>query len=89
MSYNRRPAILVEQHLAIFLWCLVSSVEYRTVAHLFGLSRVSVCLILCNVYKAILKLLMHQYVQLPKNEDQVSGCDTEIFAGGGTSPNLV
>ena len=67
----RRPAIPVEQRLAICLWCLASSVEYRTVAHLFGVSKASVCLILRDVSKAIVKVLMHQYVQLPKNEDQL------------------
>ena len=57
---------------SVCLWCLASSVEYRTVAHVFGVSRASVCLILRDVCKAILKLLMPRYVQLPKNKDQLS-----------------
>ena len=68
----RHPAIPVEQRVAINPWCLASSIEYRTVAHLLGVSRASVCLLLRDVCRAIVKLLMSQYVQLPKNEDHLS-----------------
>ena len=42
-------AIPIEYPVAIYLWCLASSVQYRTVAHLFGVSWTPVCLILCDV----------------------------------------
>ena len=37
-----RSAITVEHRIAITLWCLAIPVEYRTVAHLFGVSRSTV-----------------------------------------------
>ena len=66
-----RAAICVEQRVAVCLWCLASSVEYRTVAHLFGISVASVCLIVRNVCKAIVKVLMPKYIRLPKTEDEL------------------
>ena len=76
---NKHSAISVEQCLAIYLWFLASGVEYRTVAHLFGISRASVCTIVHDVCKAIVKLLIprYMYIQLPKNERKLTG----IFAG--------
>lgn len=36
-------SISVEQRVAITLWCLATPAEYRTVAHLFGVARSTVC----------------------------------------------
>ena len=66
-NMNKHSAISVEQRLAICLWFLASGVEYRTIAHLFGTSPASVCIIIHNVCKAIVKLLMPKYIKLPKN----------------------
>ena len=70
---NKRSAISFKQRVAICLWFLASSVEYRTIAHLFGVSRPSVCLIVHNVCKVIVKVLVPRYVRLPKNEDELTG----------------
>ena len=72
-----RAAICVEQRVAVCLWCLASSVEYRTVAHLFGISVASVCLIVRNVCKAIVQVLMPKYIRLPKTENELS----DVVAG--------
>ena len=40
-----RNAISTERRVAITLWCLATPAEYRTIAHLFGVSRAAVCLI--------------------------------------------
>ena len=40
-----RLAIDVERHVAITLWCLATCGEYRTIGHLFGLARCTVCVI--------------------------------------------
>jgi len=73
-----REAISVEQRVAICTWCLATNVEYRTVAHLFGVSRSSVCLIVNNVCLAIVELLMSTHIQLPRNDEEllelVRGC---------------
>ena len=38
--------IPVDQRVAIAIWCLATNVEHRTVGHLFGVSRATVCLVL-------------------------------------------
>ena len=40
-----RKSIGVQQRVAITLWCLSTSCEYRTIAHLFGVLRSTVCVI--------------------------------------------
>ena len=40
-----RRHISVEQRVATTLWCLVTCCEYQTIAHLFGISRSNVCVI--------------------------------------------
>ena len=47
-----RIAIPLEQRVAIALWRLATNGDYRTIAHLFGVSRVSVCLIVRDVCDA-------------------------------------
>ena len=48
-----RRAISVEQRLAITLWCLATPCEYRTVSHLFGVARSTVCEIVQDTCRAI------------------------------------
>ena len=57
-------AVCVEQRVAVSVWCLALGVEYRTVAHLFGISVASVCLIVRNV-------LMPKYIRLPKTGNEL------------------
>ena len=38
-----RKAISVEKRVAVTLWCLATPCEYRTIGHLFGLARSTVC----------------------------------------------
>ena len=42
---NMRASINLEKRVAVTLWCLSTTAEYRTISHLFGISRASVCLI--------------------------------------------
>ena len=42
---NFRKALTVEKRVAITLWCLAQPCEYRTVAHIFGVARSTVCTI--------------------------------------------
>ena len=63
-----RRAIPVKQRVAIALWKLATNGEYRTIAHLFGVSRSSVCLIVKDVCQAIVKLLQMKYITIPTGE---------------------
>ena len=51
--------------------------EYRTVAHLFGISVASVYLIVRDVCKAIVKVLMLKCIRLPKTENELK----DVVAG--------
>ena len=43
-----RKAIPVEQRVAIALWRLATTTDYRTIGHLFGVSKPAVCGIVCH-----------------------------------------
>ena len=63
-----RKAIPVQQRVAITIWCLATSVEYRTVGHLFGIARCTVCHIVHDTCAAIVKVLMKRYIKFPASE---------------------
>ena len=67
-----RKAISVQQRVAITLWKLAANAEYRTIAHLFGVSRSSVCIIVKEVCEDIVKLLQPMYISIPKG-DRIKG----------------
>ena len=63
-----RLAISVEKRVAITLWCLATPTEYRTIAHLFGVSRSSICNVVHNTCRAIVEKLGKQYISFPQGE---------------------
>ena len=63
-----RKAIPLEQRVAIALWRLATNGDYRTIAHLLGVSRASVCLIVRDVCDAIVQVLLPKYIQTPHGE---------------------
>ena len=58
-------AISVENQVAITLWVLATSSEYRSVAHLFGVARCTVCVIVRETCQAIVKVLLPMYICFP------------------------
>ena len=66
-KYNTkfRQAISVQKRVAITLWVLATPCEYRSVAHLFGLARCTVCCIVKDTCRAIVKVLLPKYVCFP------------------------
>ena len=71
-----RNAIPVEQRVALTLWFLSTGTDYRTVAHLFGVSKSTVCLITKQVCTAIVQILLPKYVRFPSQnciKDVVDG----------------
>ena len=60
-----RPAISVEKRVALTLWFLATNADYRTIGHLFGVSKASVCVIRKQVCRAIVNVLLRKYIALP------------------------
>ena len=57
-----RKAIPVEKRVAITLWRLASNADYRTISHLFGVSKGSVCVINKEICMAITTVLAPKYI---------------------------
>ena len=64
-----RRAIPPPQRIAVALWRLATSVEYRTISHLFGIGRSTACEIVHEVTHAITQTLLPRYIQLPQGQD--------------------
>ena len=61
-----RKAISVEQRLAVTLWCLAAPCEYKTIAHLFGIARSTMCEVVQETCTIIVQTLLHKYIQFPR-----------------------
>ena len=55
--------------MAVCLWCLGTPIEYHTIAHLFGIGRSTVCDIVHETCRAIVKVLMKEYIKFPSSDD--------------------
>ena len=64
-----RKCISTEKRVAITLWCLSTPSEYRSIAHLFGVSRGSVCRIVQETCSAIVSTMLEKYIRFPTGED--------------------
>ena len=51
---SMRKAIPVEQRVALTLWFLSTGADFRTIGHLFGVSKSAVCVQVCNALVSIL-----------------------------------
>ena len=65
-----RKAIKVEKRVAITLWCLATCSEYRTIGHLFGVSRCTVCVIVHDTCRAIITAMQKKYIHFPADDDR-------------------
>ena len=82
-----RRSISVEKRVAITLWCLATQVEYRTIAHLFGVARSTVCEIVHETCSAIVTRLMDTYIRFPTGDQLDSVVDGFLTKWG--VPNCV
>ena len=57
-----RKPLSVKQRVAITLWCLATPAEYRTIAHLFGVARSTVCETVHETCQAIVTVLKGKYI---------------------------
>ena len=64
-----RRAIPVELRLAITIWFLASGCGFRSLGHLFGVSKASVCCIVKQVTVAIVKVLLKRYIKFPTGSE--------------------
>ena len=62
-----RNAIPVEQRVALTIWFLSTGTDYHTIAHLFGVSKSTVCLVTKQVCSAIVQILLPKYIRFPGN----------------------
>ena len=79
-----RKPLSVEQRVAIILWVLATTVEYRTVAHLFGVARSTVCVVVHETCEAIVSRLLPVYILFPTSEqlaDVVKGLPPQPAGG--------
>ena len=62
---DMRRAVPTDMRVAITLWFLATGVDYRTISHLFGVSKSTVCLVSKDVCSAIVKSLLPRYLTFP------------------------
>ena len=77
LKNKTRKAISIEKRVGITLW---TSCEYRTVSHLFGVGRSTVCFIVAETCNAIVKVLMPLYIRIPSEPEMrifVNGFETK------------
>ena len=60
-----RQAVSVERRVAITLWRLATNGDYRSIGHMFGVAKGTVCVIVNDVCQAIVKVLLTRYVKFP------------------------
>lgn len=62
---SMRKAVGVGRRVGITLWCLATCSEYRTIGHLFGVARSTVCVIVHETCAAIVNVLLEEYISFP------------------------
>lgn len=78
MDTNMRKSIPLEKRIAICLYALRSSSEYRTVANLFGVGRTTVGQIVLEFCEEIYSTLKNDYLNFyPPTQEKI----TEIVTG--------
>ena len=64
-----RQCVSLERRVAITLWVLATTAEYRSVGHLFGVARSTVSVIVLETCIAIVEKLLPIYVQFPSGNE--------------------
>ncbi len=62
---SMRKAIPLQKRVSIALWFLSTNSDFRTISHLFGVSKASVCLITKDVCMCIVDHLLPKYIRMP------------------------
>ena len=54
-----------EKRVAITLWFLATGADYRTIGHLFGVSKSTVCVVTKEACAVIVERLLPEYIKMP------------------------
>ena len=76
-----RKAISTEQRVAITLCFLSTGSDYRTIGHLFGVSKSTACVVTKEVCAAIVECLLPKYIKIPTGaalRENVEAFKTEL-----------
>ncbi|XP_033976317.1 protein ANTAGONIST OF LIKE HETEROCHROMATIN PROTEIN 1-like [Trematomus bernacchii] len=65
---NYRECVPVPKKIAIALWKLATNSEYRTISHLFGVGRSTVCCCVQEFCSAVVTLLLPEFMPWPNSE---------------------
>jgi hypothetical protein len=60
---------------ALTLWRLGTTVQYRMISHVFGVGLSNVCVIVHEVCEAIVTRLGQRYIKIPQGEDNLQVVD--------------
>ena len=82
-----RKAIPTEKRIGLTLWCLATGADYRTIGHLFGVSKSTVCLVTKQVCGSIVECLLPKYVKMPSGTVLIE--DIEGFMNNHGFPQCV
>ena len=63
-----RQTICVEQRVAVIIWKLDSTIEYRMLAGMFGIGRSTACELVNDTAKLIVTHLLPKYVKIPNGD---------------------
>lgn len=77
-----RKPLTVEERIAISLWRLGTNIEYRSIAHLFGVGLSSVCVTVHEVCTAIVEVLSQRYIRIPTGENAQQVVDGFLHTWG-------
>ena len=77
-----RKPLSVEERVAITLWRLGTNIEYRSLAHLFGVGLSTVCVAVHDVCTAIVDNLLQRYIRIPTGSDAQAVVDGFLCTWG-------
>ena len=77
-----RMPLSVEERVAITLWRLGTNIEYRSIAHLFGVGLSTVCVTVHKVCTSIVNVLRQRYIRIPTGEDAQTVVDGFLHTWG-------
>ena len=64
-----RHPISVERQVALTLYYLTSDSDFRTIGHLFGVSKSTVCVVVKAVCSATVLVLLPKHITFPSGEN--------------------